>query len=63
MDLIIKNAKIINADKTYSADIGIKNEKIAIVQKNLKPDTAEIIEKYTNPLVFSLDLIIFPHVF
>ena len=52
MDLIIKNAKVINADKTFSADIGIQNEKILKIQKNLKTDAAEIIDakgKYVFP--------------
>jgi dihydropyrimidinase len=52
MDLIIKNGKIVTADKTYFADIGIKNEKILKIQKNLKPDAPEIIDangKYVFP--------------
>ena len=52
MDLIIKNGKIVTADKTYSADIGIKNEKIMKIEKNIKTDAAEIIDaknKYIFP--------------
>ena len=38
MDLIIKNVKVVNADRTYSADIGIQGEKIVKIQKNLKTE-------------------------
>jgi dihydropyrimidinase len=52
MDLIIKNAKIVTSEKTYSADIGIKDEKIAKIHKNIKTNTAETIDamdKYVFP--------------
>lgn len=52
MDLIIKNVKVVNADRTFSADIGIQSEKIIKIQKNLKTDAAETIDakgKYVFP--------------
>jgi len=36
MDLMIKNSKIINSDRIFTADIGIENGKIVKIAKNLK---------------------------
>ncbi|MDI6641316.1 MAG: dihydropyrimidinase [Elusimicrobiota bacterium] len=44
MDLIIKNGKIVNADKTIIADVGIEGEKIAKIGKDLKSDGAKVID-------------------
>ncbi|MEW6041315.1 MAG: dihydropyrimidinase [Elusimicrobiota bacterium] len=40
MDLIIKNGKVVTAEKTFSADIGIKDGKIASVRKGLADSPA-----------------------
>lgn len=52
MDLIIKNGKVVTADKTVIADVGIKGEKIVKIEKNLKADGARVIDakgKYVFP--------------
>ena len=44
MDIIIKNAKIINADTEFYADIGIENETICAIGQNLEDSRAEVID-------------------
>ena len=33
-DLILKNCQIVNEDSIYNSDIAIKNERIALINKN-----------------------------
>lgn len=42
MDLIIKNGKIVTAEKTFIADIGIEGEKIKAIGKNIKCDCPHV---------------------
>ncbi|MFC2061546.1 dihydropyrimidinase [Elusimicrobiota bacterium] len=52
MELIIKNGKIITADKAFNADIGIKGGKIVKIEKNLIAENSQIIDargKYIFP--------------
>jgi len=44
MDLVIKNGKVVNADKTLRADVGIKGGKIVKIAKNIAPGKAKIID-------------------
>jgi dihydropyrimidinase len=52
MSVLIKNGHIITAEKEYSADIFIENEKVKLISQNLKLQADEIIDasnKYIIP--------------
>ncbi len=52
MDLLIKNGKVITAEKTEVADVGIEKGRIVKIGKGLKADGAQVIEakdKYLFP--------------
>jgi dihydropyrimidinase len=52
LDIIIKNGTVVTSNDTYVADIGIKDEKIVLLDKELVANNAEIIDasgKYVFP--------------
>lgn len=52
MDLLIKSGTIVTACDIYKADIGIENEKIALIGKNIPRNNAKVIDaegKYIFP--------------
>lgn len=52
MDLIIKNGKIITADGSFYADIGVQDGKITAIAQDLGSDAAEVVDakgKYVLP--------------
>ena len=43
-DLILKNCQIVNEDSIYNSDIAIKNERIALINKNIDAEAKKIID-------------------
>jgi len=51
MSTLIKNGRIITADKDYVADIYIENEKVALIGENLKNDADKVIDAKDNYVI------------